>query len=333
MKPHHLLLLFGAALSAASTLGAADETVTTYTFSDPARPGQLRAVIGNGDVRIRGDDVDQVTIRTSAERDDSGEQREDGLRVIATSAQFSAIEKDNVLSLEYGTLGWSHGAEFDIVVPRNTSIQLQSNFGGEISIEDVAGDVEIKNMNGEIELQRLGGGAIVETMNGEIDASFTTVPEGKPLAFSSMNGEIKLHLPADAKANVRFRTQNGAILTDFPADVLVTKTEQSGAQFAPMSADMARAAGEAAREAMEVARAVAEEVRVAVATEVEAMREHRSNGSAPSATPRPPRAPRPPSIPPMAGGKVVSGTLNGGGSDIQIATMNGDIVVRKLTTE
>jgi len=26
---------------------------------------------------------------------------------------------------------------------------------------------------------------------------------------------------------------------------------------------------------------------------------------------------------------VVSGTLNGGGADIQIATMNGDIVVRK----
>jgi len=35
----------------------------------------------------------------------------------------------------------------------------------------------------------------------------------------------------------------------------------------------------------------------------------------------------------MAGGKVVSGTLNGGGSDIQIATMNGDIVVRKLAEE
>ncbi len=31
----------------------------------------------------------------------------------------------------------------------------------------------------------------------------------------------------------------------------------------------------------------------------------------------------------MAGGKVINGTLNGGGVDLQVATMNGDIVVRK----
>ncbi len=31
----------------------------------------------------------------------------------------------------------------------------------------------------------------------------------------------------------------------------------------------------------------------------------------------------------MAGGKVISGTLNGGGVDLQVATMNGDILVKK----
>jgi hypothetical protein len=33
----------------------------------------------------------------------------------------------------------------------------------------------------------------------------------------------------------------------------------------------------------------------------------------------------------MAGGKVISGTLNGGGVDLQVATMNGDILVKKRT--
>jgi hypothetical protein len=32
----------------------------------------------------------------------------------------------------------------------------------------------------------------------------------------------------------------------------------------------------------------------------------------------------------MTGGKIVSGTLNGGGPDIRIATMNGDVTLRKI---
>jgi hypothetical protein len=31
----------------------------------------------------------------------------------------------------------------------------------------------------------------------------------------------------------------------------------------------------------------------------------------------------------MTGGKIVSGTLNGGGGEIQASTLNGDIVLRK----
>jgi hypothetical protein len=39
--------------------------------------------------------------------------------------------------------------------------------------------------------------------------------------------------------------------------------------------------------------------------------------------------PRMPQLPPMTGGKVVSGSLNGGGVEIQAATLNGDIVLKK----
>jgi hypothetical protein len=61
----------------------------------------------------------------------------------------------------------------------------------------------------------------------------------------------------------------------------------------------------------------------------------KSTGEAPPApapAPRGPHAlhpPLPPSIPAIAGGKVVSGTLNGGGIEIQVTTMNGNITLRK----
>ena len=48
--------------------------------------------------------------------------------------------------------------------------------------------------------------------------------------------------------------------------------------------------------------------------------------------PRAPRMPRMPRIPmvPAFGGKSVVGTLNGGGVDVQLATMNGTITLRQV---
>ena len=58
----------------------------------------------------------------------------------------------------------------------------------------------------------------------------------------------------------------------------------------------------------------------------------KAGNSTGEAAPRVPHAlhpPLPPSIPAIAGGKVVSGTLNGGGIELQVTTMNGDITLRK----
>ncbi|MEO7598322.1 MAG: hypothetical protein ABIV50_05290, partial [Opitutus sp.] len=41
-----------------------------------------------------------------------------------------------------------------------------------------------------------------------------------------------------------------------------------------------------------------------------------------------PVPPTPP-LPPMTGGKIVTGTLNGGGPEIRITTMNGDVTLRR----
>ena len=53
---------------------------------------------------------------------------------------------------------------------------------------------------------------------------------------------------------------------------------------------------------------------------------------APGAPARPhmPEMPAIPAIPTVTGGKLVSGTLNGGGPEINVATMNGDVTLRKL---
>jgi hypothetical protein len=263
-----------------------------------------------------------------------------------------------------------HGSDFTILVPRGTNVVIDgddNHGGGDLVIEGVEGDLDVSTMNGDVVLRDVVGAAVVNNMNGEISAAFKAAPT-KAVSLVSMNGEIDLRLPADTKANLKMSTHNGSIRTNFPGDALKSKTESSGytysghAPHARAAAAEARAMAEAlrgdverlrdnaeklreaagedaekAREAAaiaaevsrkvarevsrEVARNVSREVRAAVAAAPEA--------PATPATPVAARAPRAPRVPGF-GGKTVTGTLNGGGVDITLSSMNGTITVRQV---
>ncbi|MDA8527809.1 DUF4097 domain-containing protein, partial [Opitutaceae bacterium] len=232
MKTSNLLVLATGLLCGASSVSA-DSHAATATFSNPDEPGRFQARLMQGEVSIRGGDVAEVTVSTDAPREAREKPREDGMRVISSGASFSLRENDNTITLDYGNQGsWVDHSRFVITVPHHTHLNIEISMGGEISIDDISGDVSIKNLNGEIDLRDISGGAIVESMNGEIEASFLAVHPDRPLSFTSMNGEIELHLPADAAANMRFRTQKSLILNNFGEDVLETTTI-SGRTFAP----------------------------------------------------------------------------------------------------
>lgn len=339
-----------------ATAFAAEGSITSIGFSDASRPGEVRIQIGNGRIIVRGSDEPQVTVSSSSSPKGQSVERKDGLRVISTVSSFSLTEKDNVIEFTAGMEGPGSGGpgRFEVRVPRSAALSVTNTWGGDITVENITGDVEIKNLGGEIVLTGLAGGALVETLNGRIEASYPSIPANKPISFTSMNGDVQLRVPAETKANVRFRTQNGNVLTDFEEANLVTQTET----MSPSAMEeMARAAGETARAAAETARAAAEAAREKIAEVAEQVAKRReaaerrtdverrsdrdstsessSSSSSASASassntgPRAPKPPRPPSIPSLSGGKIVQGTLNGGGTEIQIATMNGDIILRK----
>ena len=325
----------------------AEREALAVKFSDPARPGTFRAELPWADLKIRGTDAAEVRILSTMQSKEKSAQRADGLRRLDDTVSFAAVEKDNVISLQMGggSPGSAHDAQLEVQVPRNTALVLRTEAGGDILVEDVAGDIDISSMNGEVTLKGVVGSTVVNTMNGEINADYKTPPQ-KTVSLSSMNGEISLRLPADTKANVRLRTHNGAIYTDFDEAVMKTKTEgragsldsQTARAVSEATREAVRAAAEATRAAMEVTREVVREVQREVQRSVAETRTEASTGVAPEApeppqapkAPRAPRAPRPPVIPShnLIGGKTVTGTLNGGGIDVQVSSMNGTITVR-----
>lgn len=337
-----LLIATALAVTLLVTARAAEET-TTIKFSDPAKPGTLKINVTSGDVHLEGADVNEITVRSDA-RPSNRTTRSDGLRVLTDASSFSLGEKDNVVTLTSADhLG--RGAEFRITVPRQTAILVRNIYGGEIACRGITGDLELHSVNGEITLHDITGGAVVENINGEIHASIRELAANKPLSFTSMNGEIVLRVAADAKANVRLRTQNGSVLTDFDETALVTKTEsaprtgrnRTGRVLPPEATDAireaaraaaqaGREAAEAAREGLEAARRGAEEARA----QAEHSRSATHNGVAVEPVPPVPPIPPMPAMPTITGGKLITGTLNGGGPEINVATLNGDVTLRKI---
>ena len=316
---------------------------THLKFSDPAKPGKLWLRVMWGDITVTGAETSEVTIVSNIKnKQQPAPKNSDGLRRLDSETTYTATEKDNVIMIELGgdSPDSSSGATLAITTPRNTSVVVENTFGGQVDVKNIEGDADIRSLNGEVTLDQIAGSALVETINGEIHATFVKVTEGKPLSFTSMNGEIDVRIPANTKANVRLRTQNGAVLTDFDEKALITKTEAAHGRIVKhlhishRSADKSddsdwhddirdavreatEAVGDAAREAAAAARDAAQAAREGVAE---------ARGST---APMPPIPPIPPVLPSISGGKVVSGTLNGGGPEIQIATMNGTITLRK----
>jgi hypothetical protein len=198
-----------------------------------------------------------------------------------------------------------------------------------------------------VTLRDISGGALVETMNGEINVHVKALTDSRPLSFTSMHGEISIHLPQESKANIRFRTHRGVILTNFDDKALVTKTEVTNrpvhvvkikeekskdedpvAPIAPVAADAHSKRGDSDSdsdwhaEVRDSIRDAAEAAADAAREAADAMHEGLMEAHAELRGTMPP-------LPPMTGGKVVSGNLNGGGVEIQAATLNGDILLKK----
>jgi hypothetical protein len=324
----------------------ADESSSQIAFSDPAKPGTLKIRVWHGEVTVHGGDVKEIIVKSDSQ-DASPTPRKDGLRVLSASAGFVLSEKDNVATLDYGADGWTGGsADFDITVPRSTSITVANSAHGNFECNDIAGDIDVRTMSGDVSLGDISGGALVETMNGEINVHVKALTDGKPLSFTSMHGEISIHLPQDSKANVRFRTHRGVILTNFDDKSLVTKTEVSSRTTRivkikvdkddepaePVGAVKAVPAKRADSdsdagsdwhaEVRDSIRDAAEAAADAAREAADALHEGLMEAHAELGGNMPP-------LPPMTGGKVISGKLNGGGVEIQAATLNGDILLKK----
>jgi DUF4097 and DUF4098 domain-containing protein YvlB len=191
---------------------------TTAKFNDPSRPGLVKVNWHNGSITIKthtGNDVTISSTRATVRRAPREPREAGGLRRIDTDGASFVVDSgnNNVITISSGSN--TDTGTLEIEVPVRTNLNLESHNGARISIEGVEGDIEATNHNGSVNVMDAVGSVVAYSHNGRVTVSFRNITAGKPMSFTSMNGNVDVTLPPAAKAELKMRTDNGGIYTDF----------------------------------------------------------------------------------------------------------------------
>ena len=184
----------------------------SVNLSDPARPGLVKASLVNGGITVKAYEGKEIVVEArnrnrERERDESGPRR----LTIATTG-LSVEEENNEVRIN--TESYMRPIDLTISVPTHTSLHLRAVNDGDIIVTGVDGEIDVDDINGSVTLNNIAGSAVAHALNGKLLATFTRVNQ-KPMAFSSLNGDIDVTFPPDLKANVSIRSDQGDVFSDF----------------------------------------------------------------------------------------------------------------------
>jgi DUF4097 and DUF4098 domain-containing protein YvlB len=212
------LVAAGASAAAVEPQQTASPDRFTIPFSDPARPGLIRASLMTGSITVKAYSGREVIV-TSTARENRRRQRSapaeaGGLRRIDMTVSGLTIEEEsNVMSIRANQM--NRAVDIEIQVPTRTNLKLATMNDGVLTVEGVEGDVELNNHNGDIVVTNGAGSVVASSHNGDVTASMRQITAEKPMSLISFNGKIDVTLPEVTKANLKMRTDNGDIYSDF----------------------------------------------------------------------------------------------------------------------
>jgi hypothetical protein len=225
----------GAEAQRASRYPVVDESTITRELS--FAPGGERALevrIINGFIRVTGTDDNTVqmsirkVIRAETDADLADARRDVQLNFVERAPRLEAVVRDargHACGEHWNDSGrqprvrYNVTFDFTIRVPKNTRLRLCTINGGEVRVQGTAGDFEVSNVNGEIEMDQVAGSGSATTVNGPVTVSFTDNPR-EPSVFHTVNGNVEVTFRDDLSADLKMKTFNGGLFTDFDVEPL-----------------------------------------------------------------------------------------------------------------
>ena len=232
-----------ASLLAAGLTGLAQEPdKVNVPLSDPSRPAVVHASLLNGGITVTGYNGKEVIVEARPRGGESGKEgkpdrKAEGMRRLdSRGTGLSVEEQDNEVNI--GVRAINRTVDLTIQVPFNSSLKLRCVNDGDIKVERVSGEVDVDDLNGGVKLLNISGAAVAHSLNEDVVVTLDQVTPGKSMSFSTMNGDVDVTLPADVKARVKMKSDNGEIYSDFdikqepnPANPKVSETHGKDGHF------------------------------------------------------------------------------------------------------
>lgn len=197
----------------------------SVNLSDPSRPAFVKAGLVNGSIIVKGYDGKQVIVEArNRNQEREREASSGGLKRLNISTTGLSVEEENN-EVRVSTESYARTIDVTISVPTHTSLKLRAVNDGEIVVTGVDGEMDVDNVNGPVTLNNVSGSAVAHALNGKLTATFLRVNQ-KPMAFSSLNGDIDVTLPADVKANVSIKSDRGDVFSDFDVQLQAAQPQQ-----------------------------------------------------------------------------------------------------------
>ena len=222
------LMLFSVLLTGRLWAQAGVKEQLVVPLSEPGKAFKLTVHVLNGSIKVVGYEgketlIDVVGDSTHKHRDRDDGESSGGMHRIGggSGLDVTAQENDNVVTVNGGL---SRLSGISLKVPSNlTSLQLNAVNDGNITVNNVSGELEINNVNGSITVKDVSGSVVANTVNGPVVVTFKTVDVKAPMAFSTLNGNVDVTFPADLKSNVKLKTDQGGVYTDY--EIAVDKSQ------------------------------------------------------------------------------------------------------------
>lgn len=233
--PFSLALTLGLLALPVAAAGVDRPERLVIPLSDPSQPAKIEVGLVMGSITVVAGKAGEVVLIASTRPDDeeedvdhsvapeiAGHERHDddreaaraGMRRIPNdSLGLEAEEKNNVV--EIGAESWARPVDLRLEVPPASAVDASTVNGGEIAVSGLSGELVLHNTNGGIKVAGVTGPVNASTVNGDVSVKFGPAMATAAMAFSTLNGDVELTLPADARVNVVLRSDNGDIYSDF----------------------------------------------------------------------------------------------------------------------
>jgi len=194
----------------------------TVPFSDPSQPGIVKVQAFRGSITVTGYSGQEVKVearvRGEVLQEKEASEKGEGMRLIRSNATgLTVTEEDNVMSI--GSQSMKYAVDISVQVPFRTSLKLGAFNNGDITVENVTGEIEVNNHNGSIALTDISGNVVANTFNGGLTVAFSSITADKPMSFSTWNGDVDVTLPTTLQANVKMHSEQGDIYSDFDVQI------------------------------------------------------------------------------------------------------------------